>query len=946
MAMALTPGDTAAAAARFASAETRLAGRAAEHGPGDDMWPPAGMMPKLHSFLARAVREQGPGGAALREMPNLVLVAALHAAAPPAGAAAAAELLFARGGEGAEGAEGADAPLLAAALPALRRAVRHWASAAPPRDAGPAAGAAAAAGDVNSGALHALLLRVAAAAHGGCRAARAAAEVGAGMAAHIDTAAADDDNDGGGGGERTLVTQPAFSGLAPPCTLPEPGSLRAAPQRRSAEAVTAVAALAAAPGGDAYSGWREALHKLILLSFLERSVAAAAPLPLPPLLARLLGALRAARCALSPEDAERCLWPLPDVIAAADPDAADASSSATLVAALRAALAPLVAAAAPRHAWRPAGEYLPCGGDEAFALRALLTARAAGGDRRSDAFARHQLALRLQRGARHARAEALLAVALARSEAPAATELLRNVFASASASAAASTSASTAALPPAPPQPTDDDAWRLAATALVAAVARDGSCARAGEGAQAAAVAADDDDDNDAAAAAEVVDLTDVSALCAAARRAAASAASPAASALRAVAADAAAAALAAAAMGGPIAARAAARVCFLRRLLLRSLAAAPQLNAALFEACVTLTPPLQSPQQQLLSASAFADAVSSSPHHWPALLPLAADAAAALDAWGAAGGGEASAAAAAVARAAHAACEAHARDAAELLLYTLTPSSDADDVAGDSAHARCAAFFGAGGAGGEAAALLTWLLLTHAARLCADAALLAPRAAAPRRLARMDALATAAASSSGGGALAAAALRSAVALACADAAWCAQRRRATPPPAHVDANADANAGAKRRRRLHDWCAEGDGSTGGAAAMAAPSADDVLELQTAPLPQLLGDAVDARSNAAALAAALAGCAGGRAAALHVASRALLCCGGDGADTDADAASAQQQLAGALAAALDAHSAAHAGGASVEARAARRLCAQALRTSADNGGSGGACWTLA
>jgi hypothetical protein len=949
--MALTPGDAAAAAARLATAETRLAGRScAEHGPADDMWPPAAMMPKLHSFIARASAPHGDGGALLRDMPNLVLVAALHGAAPAAGAAGAAEVLFVRGVEGAE-------PLLARALPALRRAVRHWApAAAPARDAGDGAGAAAGGGDVSASALHALLLRAVAAAGGGCRAGRAAAEVGAGLAAHIDTAAADEDDSGGG--ERALVTQPAFSGLGAPCTLPEQAaaaSTRGASQRRSAEAVSALAALAAAPGGTECAGWREALHKLILLSFLERSTAAhtatAAPPPLPPLLTRLLGALRAARCTLSPEDAERCLAPLPDIIAADDPNTEPfAVAAAALVASLRAALSPLTDASARRHAWRPAAEYLPCGADDAFALRALLlrpTAHDGATDgagpssvRRAahdahEPFALRQLALRLQLRPRHAHAEAMLAVALALSQARPATDLLRDIFASAAAAASTAASTSAAAVPP---LPTDDDAWRLSVAALVATVARDGSCARTDGDAVADENADMETGDADADAAAAVLDLTDVTALRAAALRAAARAAAPAASALRAVAEDAAAAARGAAGAAG--ATREAARVTFLRHLLLRALSAPQpaQLNAALFEACVALTPP-PSPPLPLLSASAFASAATAAPRHWPALLPLTFDATAALGAWAAAAGGAGDGAAhATAARAAHAACIADATgtDASELLLHALTPL-DADAGAGGPAFA---AFFAActpASGGGEAAALLTWLLATHAARLAADAALLSPRAASQRRLARLDALAAAAGSARGVAVAAAVqALRCAVALARADAAWCANLRRVAPPPAH----ADANAGAKRRRRLQDWCTEED------ATRADDNDDDVLTLQTAPLAQLLGgadadaaaDGFDACGAAAALASALAGCACGRAAALHVASRALLCGGG------ADASS----LARALAAALDAHGATRGGGAGAEARAARRLCAHALGTAAAAGDAGGGseCWAMA
>jgi hypothetical protein len=850
------------AAARFAAGESRLTRVGADTG----AWPPASLVVPLQRWLSTA-----PLAAAVAALPNMALVAALHARRGPtsgpecdsAAEAALSALLSAAG----------DAPL-AAAAPALRRALVHL------RAGG--ADAAAAGEGVCPDALRRLLVS-AAGASGAPRHAPLLREAAALLAAHVST-----------------------------CGVASPGAAR------SAFATDTLCALLSAPGAALLlRGCPEALQKLALVAWMERQTAQ--DMPLPPLLARLCGALSSsASPPLHNADVARVLAPLERLADTAEP------RGAALLAALRAALAPATQEVESQlsgtvclvpeavDAWRPGFEALAAPAD-AYLLRVLYsqhaTSAAAPGSSppavaspsRGDDAAHQAAARRLAQRARPGVEAAALRLAMAADgcgaavpEAPpaalaAAGACLRGLLAAATAAADEPTEA-------------DDDAWAMEAVTLVDAATRFGSCMPESDPSDAAASGFDDDDDVDAALDG---DDSDASAPRAAALLRFAAASSPAAAALLSLAGAAADAAAAAPALPPAAASRARRRAAMLRALLCRALGgAAPCAERALTSALVeaaALLPPRDDDDVDAagLSAAACAAACAAAPRHWPALVAQAARPAAAV--------------AALRALADRAAASDGAKDAAAHAQAGLTC---AKGISLDAADELLAAFASAHpseawdvyfGRGPEGARMLTWLMLAQQARLAADAALM--RADVGARVARTQPLLQAAARVARGpwrpaARAAAEALRRGVAMATADAAWAAAAlQRELKATKRSDEASDAQRPAKRARTLAAWSGE--------------NADAVLEAQTAPMTELLGAAADNEdAAAAALARAIArgASAAARGAALHVAARLL----------HGGAAGGAQRLL----AALDEAAAAGPSRPTAEARAARDMCASA------------------
>ena len=854
------------AAARFAAGESRLTRVGADTG----AWPPASLVVPLQRWLATA-----PLAAAVAALPNMALVAALHARRGPtsgpecdAAAEAALSALLSAAGE---------APL-AAAAPALRRALVHL------RAGG--ADAAAAGEGVCPDALRRLLVS-AAGAQGAPRLVPLLREAAALLAAHVST-----------------------------CGASSPGAAR------SAFATDTLCALLSAPGAALLlRGCPEALQKLALVAWTERHAQPEASMPLPPLLARLCAALSsAATPPLRDADVARVLAPLERLTDTPEP------RGAALLAALRAALGPatqevesqpspftVTLAAGGDEAWRPGFEALAAPAD-AYLLRVLYSPHAAAAPpgssppavaspSRADDAAHEAAARRLAQRARPGAEAAALRLAMAADgcgaavpDAPpaalaAAGACLRGLLAAATAAADEPTEA-------------DDDAWAMEAVTLVDAATRFGSCMPAEDLNDAAASGIDDDDDVDASLDG---DDSDASAPRAAALLRFAAASSPAAAVLLSFAGAAADAAAAAPALPPAAAARARRRAAILRALLCRALGGAPPsaerpLTSALVEAAALLPPRDDDDVDAAgLSAAACAAACAAAPRHWPALVAQAARPAAAVAALRSladrAAASDGAKAAAAHAQAGLTCAKGISLDAADELLAAFASAhpSEARDV-----------YFGRGP---EGARLLTWLLLAQQARLAADAALM--RADVAARVTRMQPLLQAAARVARGpwrpaARAAAEALRRGVAMATADAAWAAaalQRELKTAMRSDEGTASAAQRPAKRARTLAAWSGKSD--------------DAVLEAQTAPMTELLGAAAgDTDAAAAALARAIArgASAAARGAALHAAARLL----------HGGAAGGAQRLL----AALDEAAAAGPARPTAEARAARDMCARA------------------
>jgi hypothetical protein len=851
------------AAARFAAGESRLTRVGADTG----AWPPASLVVPLQRWLSTA-----PLAAAVAALPNMALVAALHARRGPtsgpecdsAAEAALSALLSAAG----------EAPL-AAAAPALRRALVHL------RAGG--ADAAAAGEGVCPDALRRLLVS-AAGAQGAPRHAPLLREAAALLAAHVST-----------------------------CGASSPGAAR------SAFATDTLCALLSAPGAALLlRGCPEALQKLALVAWTERHTAQ--DMPLPPLLARLCGALASsASPPLHDADVARVLAPLERLADTPEP------RGAALLAALRAALAPATQEVESQpsgtvclvpegdEAWRPGFEALAAPAD-AYLLRVLYsphaTSAAAPGasppavasPSRGDDAAHQAAARRLAQRARPGAEAAALRLAMAADGCGAAVpDTPPAALAAAGACLRGLLAAATAAADE--PTEADDDAWAMEAVTLVDAATRFGSCMPdAHDPSDAAASGFDEDDDVDAALDG---DDSDASAPRAAALLHFAAASSPAAAALLSLAGASADSAAAAPALPPAAASRARRRAAMLRALLCRALGGAARcaeraLTSALVEAAALL-PPRDDDDVDAsgLSAAACAAACAAAPRHWPALVAQAARPVAAV--------------AALRALADRAAASDGAKDAAAHAQAGLTC---AKGISLDAADELLAAFASAHpseawdvyfGRGPEGARMLTWLMLAQQARLAADAALM--RADVGARVARTQPLLQAAARVARGpwrpaARAAAEALHRGVAMATADAAWAAAvLQRELKATKRSDEASDAQRPAKRARTLAAWSGE--------------NADAVLEAQTAPMTELLGAAADNEdAAAAALARAIArgASAAARGAALHVAARLL----------HGGAAGGAQRLL----AALDEAAAAGPSRPTAEARAARDMCARA------------------